>query len=279
MASRRYQQATPAGSSNVPLEGLMGFLGQVGAAVGIGAADVEVALERPAYHWDDLIRGQVRVQGGSVDQNATELTVCITEHWTEQRRDHRGNTTTQHCYRHYSETRLATNIALPAGTHQQWPFQVRMPNEAALSHEWSVRARMHVPGAVDRHGETKFRALPSRAVMGLAHALREAAPLQPKSGGNRGSEVWLDFAPADEIRHALDGVKLIVRDQGGVVVGVVEVNPQEHSFSDQLKVLVRQDRERHPISFRAAPLVDGAEGPPPQDVITALRQVLLPYLK
>ena len=59
----------------------MGLFSKVKAAVGVGASQVQVVLEDGRYHWGDTIKGKVIVQGGSVEQNASEISVNVTETW------------------------------------------------------------------------------------------------------------------------------------------------------------------------------------------------------
>jgi sporulation-control protein spo0M len=252
----------------------MSFLNKMGAAVGIGACEVDVVVPSGRYHWYDAIRGTVQVRGGTADQTATEVRVGIMEHWVV--RDTKE--ADQHYYKHHNEVTLARNVPVPTGSAQQWEFEVKVP-EGDFSHDWYVQARVCVPMAVDREGNAGFVLLPPASALGLGRAVCQVAPFTEKAHAMYGKDVHLDYRPPANLEQSLDGVKLMVREQGDQLVGTFEVNPQEHSIADRLKALVHKDRVRYPISFPAAPLAAAEGGAPvPDEVVAKLRELLQPYL-
>jgi hypothetical protein len=258
----------------------MGLFSQMKAAVGVGAASVAVAIEKAEYHWGETIRGAVQLTGGEIEQRASEVTVNITETWTEYERDYRGEQRQERKYRYYSQTFLATQVVIPPGSTQEWSFELQVPTEGFLAHQWYVAARVSVPGAVDRHGQANFTLLPSFGVIGLASAVRQIVPCTVRSMSNQSTQVTIDLKPAPEYEKDLDGLMLIVHEGNGEVSGVLEINPQEKSFADRLKALAKQDRVRHQITFPAEPLqaASSGAGEIPQDVVEQLRALIQPYL-
>jgi sporulation-control protein spo0M len=258
----------------------MGLFSQMKAAVGVGAASVAVALEKGDYHWSETIRGAVQLTGGEIEQRASEVTVNITETWTELERDFQGRQRQERKYRYYGQVFLATQVAIPPASTQEWSFELQVPVEGFLAHQWYVAARVSVPGAVDRHGQANFTLLPSFAVMGLAAAVRQVVPCALRSMSNQSTQVTIDLKPAPEYEKVLDGLMLIVHEGNGQVSGVLEINPQEKSFSDRLKALTKQDRVKHQIAFSAGPLQAATTGAGeiPRDVIEQLRALIQPYL-
>ena len=71
---------------------------------------------------------------------------------------------------------------------------------------------------------------------------------------------------------------LILHRVGPDVVGVVEINPQEHSLGDVLQSLTKKDRIRHDVGFTAAELASATGSEAPPAVVARLRQLLQPYL-
>jgi sporulation-control protein spo0M len=258
----------------------VGLFGQMKAAVGVGAADVSVTLEKGSYHWNETIRGRAVLKGGQVEQQVSELKVVIVESWMERTRDMDGDTSRERRYRYYGQRVLATQLSVAPDSQQQWDFEVQLPGEGTLSHEWSVQASAGVAGAVDRHSSCAFRLLPTAGVIGLVNALYQALPCTVNSMSNNSTQVSVDFKPPATHQQALDGLMLIVQDDGNQVSGVLEVNPQEKSFSDRLKALTKQDRVKYPIAFPSAPLAAAADGsgPAPAEVTTHLRELIQPHL-
>lgn len=256
----------------------MGLFDNLKAAAGVGAADVSVKIEKNAYSWNDAIRGSLKVDGGQVDQTATEVRVLIREHWVtrDSDGDRRNN------YKYYADTVIAQNVTCAAGSSQQLDFQITMPPEGDLSHDWAVMGRFCVPRAADREGGRPFNLVPPPAIKGLAEALGQLAPLEIKSITNTSTfgkptpRVSIDFKPSSALQKNLDGVKFMVEQQGERVAGVLEINPAEHSLADRMKALARKDRVQHDIDFAAAPLA--AFGPAPQEVMDKLGELLKPYL-
>ncbi len=253
----------------------MSFLNKVGAAVGIGAAGVSVGTDASSYHWGDILQGTVVVTGGSVEQVAGEIQVSLMEHWVT--RDNDGDD--EHHYRHHNTQTIAREVTLPPQSVQQWSFSIPVPHGVVMSHDWYAHARVCVPRAVDRTGQAAFDMLPPASLMGLGNALCEALPMRLSSRGNSGARAILDFAPGDQYKQYLDGVKLVFAEDGEQLRGFVEVNPQERSFADRLKALARADRVKHELTFAAEPLRAAENGPAPGDVVEQLRQLLAPYLR
>lgn len=253
----------------------MTFLDQFGAALGVGACKVSVVLAKTVYCWDETARGTVRLEGGKVDQHATELRASVREHWIT--RGSKGEA--QHHYRHYATMVLEQALAIAPDSLQEFPFTIQVPDGGDLKHEWAVEARAAIPLARDPRGTAAFTLEPPAAIRGLAAALRQVAPFELRERANKQAVAHLDFRPPKDRPHALDGVKLMVSETNGEVTGILEVNPQERSAGDHLRALLHKDRIRHPIAFRAAALAANPDGPAPREVVAALAELLEPHLQ
>jgi sporulation-control protein len=252
----------------------MDFLSKMGAAVGVGAASVEVELPHSAYHWNDTVRGKLLLRGGTADQAASDVKVSVMEHWVT--RDSDGDR--QDHYQHYNETVVARDVNLTAGSSQEVPFEVTVPEGQRFTHDWYVHARVSIPRAADRHGQVQFKLLPPVSLMRAAEALLSVATFRLKSFGHHNGAIHFDFAPPEEKKGGLDGVKLMIRDDIDRVTGEIEINPQEHSMADRLKALMKKDRVRHDVSFSRQFLLESAEGDPPVEAVNTLRDLIQPYL-
>ena len=252
----------------------MGFLSKMGAAVGVGAAGVTVTLPESEYHWNETIRGTITLTGGNVDQTASEIRVSVMEHW--ETRDNEGDR--DHHYQHHNERVIAANVALKAGSSQELSFEVVVPENESFAHDWYVHARVSVPRAADRHGNQGFRILPPAPLMRVASALTEVSPFNLKFFVNGKDGVHFDFAPPESLKKELDGVRLILREDGAQVNGVFEINPQERSMADRLKALVKKDRVRHDLSFPIETVAGDLNGPAPSEIVARFREWLQPYM-
>lgn len=252
----------------------MSNLSNLGAALTGGGTVVEVLLPTGLGRWNEVIPATVRIIAGNHPLKGCEISVYVREHWTTT--DDDGDETDH--YRRHNAVSLATNIEVEPGQEYAWACALTIPDAVALSHDWAVVARLGVPLAVDREGVTSFTLLPPRAVEGLEMALCACGDFSLRWRTNRKTEVHSDFRPPDGLKKSLDGVKLIVQEEGPDVVGVLEINPQEKSLADRLKSLVRADLVKHPIRFPAAPLAASLNGTPVPEVVTQLRNLIVPHL-
>jgi sporulation-control protein spo0M len=254
----------------------LGLFSKMKAAAGIGASSVQVVLENKRYHWGETVRGKVDLQGGEVEQNASAVLVNLTETWEDVDSD--GDRQTRS--RSHGEQMLAQQVSIPIGSHQEWPFTLAIPPGASLTSDWSVVARVKVSGAVDRQGKADFALLAPRAVRALSQALCKLAECELKALTNNGERITAELQPLPQRRKDLDGLKLMVSDNGQQVIGTFEINPQEKSFADRLKALAKKDLVHHAISFDSVALAaaDENESALPPEVVEQLKGFLAPHL-
>ncbi len=252
----------------------MSLLRKIGAAAGIGAAGVTVTLEGDGYSWGEVIRGTVRVEGGSVAQTASEIKLSVEEHW--ETRDSEGDTDDH--YVHHNELILDRQVMLEPGNAREWTFEIAVPSIAEPSHDWSVAARVCVPRAADRHGKRKFDLLLPAPIRGAVAAMLEAVPFPHFGAHVQGNTVELTFRPSKDLKKHLDGVQMKLSLANGEVFGSMEINPQEKSLGDFLRSLAKKDRVRHEVRFNADALAAGASGPAAPEVVNRFRELLKPHL-
>lgn len=252
----------------------MSFEEKVEAALGVDAAEIEVTVNQDTLRWGERATGVVRVRGGQVEQSLAKVTVSLREHWTA----YTGERGKEERYRYHGELELAGPGAVAPGSAAEYPFELPVPDLAGLGCDWAAFARAHVIGGLDPEASAGLRLLPPPAVSGLRAALLAVAPFRDLSVGSSGGTVTMDFDSPRGGGDLLDAVKLVVAEESGEVHGVLEINPQEHTLTDALKSLVLLDRVKREIRFPAAPLAAAAQGSPPEEVVSALRQLLQPYL-
>ena len=252
----------------------MSHLSNLGAALTGGGVRVEALLPAHEWRWNESVPVTVRITGGNHSLKDCDVFAYIREHWTTT--DDDGDETDH--YRRHNTVSLATNLEVEPGREYAWACSILVPDAVQLSHDWAVVAQLGVPLAVDRDGATGFLLLPPLAVQGLELALGACGDFKLRWRSNNKGEVHTDFQPPEALKRSLDGVKLIVREEGAEVVGILEVNPQEKSLSDRLKSLVRADLVKYPIRYPAAALAASVTGAPAPEVVSHLRSLITPHL-
>lgn len=252
----------------------MSLLKKVGAAVGVGAAEVSVRVEGTRFSWGDTVRGTIVVTGGTTDQTASEVKVSVQEHWESVDSD--GDR--EQKYQQHNTVVLATQVALSAGSNQEWQFELQIPEGANPEHDWAIAAHVAIVRGSDRQGATAIEIGFPAELNKVAAALCELADFKLAVSASTNGGIDFDFRPPQGLKKSLDGVRLILRREGADVSGVVEINPQERSLGDVLKSLVKKDRIRHDVRFTAADLACAADTQVPPAVVSQLRALLQPYL-
>lgn len=212
--------------------------------------------------------------GGSAEQKASALKVCVQEHWVT--RDSDGDR--QDNYERHHTVEVTGEVTLAAGATQEWPFEITIPEAATPTHNWAIAADLEIVRGTDRHAEAAIEVGFPAEFNQVAAALCEVAEFKLAVAGTTKDGVDFDFRPPQALKKSLDGVRLLLRRESGDVSGVLEINPQEKSLGDFLKSLARKDRVRHEVRFTAAELRSTPETPVPPAVINRLRSLLQPYL-
>jgi sporulation-control protein spo0M len=237
----------------------MSLFEKIGAAVGIGACKVQVALNASQVGWGETISGEVRVCGGTVPQQLDWLKAFLMEHWTTTTTDSKGHSTTHHHYLTHDECQLADDLAVAPSQEHTFAFEMKAPWGRPFSHDWYVQARASIPAAVDRGGQCAFRLVVPAVFSRVAQSLTAASgiPLAYWSVCRNGAAA--QFKPQGEQRRVFDGIRLELALEADQIVGTVIVNPQEHSLMDVLKSFVHADRVRLPVRLSADDAEAGRE--------------------
>lgn len=226
----------------------MSFWDNLGASVGIGACELKVRLETPEVGWQERATGTVRLTGGRIPQEITELKASLVEHWTTVVMV--GKTaTTQHHYRTHDEGGLAAELTIAPGQEREYPVTLTAPWGGQFSHHWFVGVRASISGAVDRHAACDFKLVPPPAFMRAAAVLSEVSRLPVGGWSLHGQGVRFEFRARGAVNQVLDGVRLELALDGESINGQTVVNPQEHSVGEVLRSLVRADRSVIPVRF------------------------------
>jgi|GEM_PF-5028312 hypothetical protein len=282
-----------------------------GVAGGYGYGDTDrssdgivVRLENgDGFAWGDTIQGTVTLEGSQQPTRVALLTVGIVEQDMTSYAEPIGYvpavpgtmlapnvdpTPPTALETRYEETVIARDITLPGpGESLSLPFSLTVPHGRSLTNGYFVVAHAAVASdGPDLTGSESFVLLPPRHAQAMIAALETFGPFEaiafqthPRESGD-GDFYDLNFAAPESLRHALDGVRFRLEEDGPNIVGHIEVNPQEHTLREHLASLLRADRVRFPLSFpREALNAAARENRPPEAVVERLHEVLDPYLK
>ncbi|HVK05985.1 MAG TPA: hypothetical protein VM490_21125 [Armatimonadaceae bacterium] len=187
----------------------------------------------------------------------------------------------------YGSVVVARDFSLaPGGEPVVLPFSLRVPHGRSVTSGYFVSAHAAVStDGSDLNGAEPFTLLPPRFVRALTASLETFGAFEPillhnrPRAGGEGDFFDLNFAAPAELRDALDGVRFLVEEDGDVIRGEVEVNPQEHTLREHLASLFHADRVHFPVSFEREALNAAArDGRPAEEVVARLREILDPFL-
>ena len=267
----------------------MSLLSNLKAAVGVGGARVEIVeLAGQDYYWTETVRGALTLTGGQAEQTVDNLTARLACHsiGTDSHGQPYDN------YDRFSETSIAIGLTVTPSSSQQFPFEVVVPDIASPTGTdyklqpvtWFVEGMAYIHHAIDASGGAVITVHCPATLEALASAIEQVAPVAQRMKYNTDAFmrsqpiIHFQFAPTDEGKASLDGVKLDVEERDGQVIGTLEINPQEHSRADHLRALVLKDRVHHAVSFPAAALFAGEDGSVGREVLAQLDEWFRPYL-
>lgn len=225
------------------------FWQNLGAAVGIGAANVAVEVRTPVVGWGETATGTVRITGGEVAQQVKHLTVSLMEHWTTTTMVGKTVVTVNH-YQAHDTAVLAADLLISPAESKTFEYALTAPWYQEFDHHWFIGAKAEIPAAVDRGGQANFYLTAPPDFRNLAAVLTEVSRIQVRSwhlcsGGTARAEL----IAREAARTELDGVRLEIKLVEGRLAGQVVVNPQEKGAVDVLRSLVHADRLTAPFNL------------------------------
>ncbi len=195
----------------------MGFLKEMGAAIGVGNLDVLVDCDRECHHGEGL-RGVATLKGGQVPQLVQGLEVRLLhlwEVWDEERRREVERSKVIHRRPVPFQAQV-----LPGSTHEV-PFLLDIPVGATLADhgEWTaIQVESDISGGVDVSGRRSVLMWPIRPVADTVRAIAAATGwsihgFQPRKA--RSGFVRAVLTPSEGLAHRFDRVNLdLALDQG-----------------------------------------------------------------
>jgi len=157
----------------------MSFFGRMLASVGIGSAKVDTVLEKAAYYPGEVVRGAVRIQGGSVEQRLDGIELSVMTTYLQELNDSKIYKNAE-----ISSVRVSQPQTIAPQEYKEIPFSFELPGITPLTvgraPVW-IKTRADIQSAVDPSDEDRIQVMPNayqrtvlEAVESIGFRLREA---------------------------------------------------------------------------------------------------------
>ncbi len=195
------------------------FFGRVLASIGIGSAKVDTVLEKSSYYPGEEIRGVVRIQGGSVEQQLDGIQLSVMTTYLREVNDSKIHQSAE-----ISVIRIAQPQTIAIQEFKEIPFSFLLPRNTPLTlgrvSVW-IKTAADIQSAVDPSDEDRIQVAPSAlqktvldAVNSLGFRLRDAESVYaPRMRASLPFVQEFEWVPTGgRYRGRLDELELIFLD-------------------------------------------------------------------
>ncbi|MBD2872900.1 sporulation protein [Paenibacillus arenilitoris] len=185
------------------------------ASIGIGSAKIDTLLEKARYSPGEEVRGVVKIQGGSVEQQIETIQLSVMTEYIRESND------TKYTQRgEVGRFHVSAPFKLQAGERRDVPFSFRLPHQTPLTigraPVW-VKTELDVRGGVDPGDNDRIEVVPSapmntvlEAVNLLGFRLRKAeCEYSSRLGRGMPFVQELEFVPTTQFRGRLDELEVM----------------------------------------------------------------------
>ncbi|MFZ5825210.1 MAG: sporulation protein, partial [Bacillota bacterium] len=218
----------------------MSFLNKMMASVGIGSAKVDTVLENARVRAGEPLRGVVRVQGGSVQQQVETIYIHL---MTQYKREVNDSTVRESVS--LGQFPVVGAFTLGPRENREFPFEVLLPDETPATigrtPVW-LKTGLDIAMAVDPGDADYLEVLPHRhaqvaldAVAQLGFRLRQVECEYSRRGRRYPFVQQFEFVPAGgRFRGYLDELELILYPHEGGLDLWMEVDRRARGFGGML---------------------------------------------
>lgn len=207
----------------------MSLLHKALASVGIGAAKVDAKLEKSVYTVGEIIRGEVQICGGNVEQHIDAIYLTV---YTSYKREVNDSDYTNHAV--IEKVQVTEPFTIQASEEKAIPFSVTLPIDTPVTigktHVW-IKTNLDIANAIDPKDEDYIEVHPSSLVAtvldeisNLGFYLREAECEQEpyKLRGHYPFIQEFEFIPTSgQFRGRLDEIEVIFTSQSSESVEIL----------------------------------------------------------
>lgn len=198
----------------------MSFFNKALASIGIGSATVDTMLEKSTYQAGEVMRGEIVVQGGNVEQQVDTIFLSVNTTYIRESNDHKHTEVVA-----LQKVKVTEPFVIAAGEKKAIPFSLTLPFEtpitAGKTQVW-IQTGLDIKNAVDPHDKDYIRVQPTElaahildAMNGLGFRLREAECEQAPARF-RGYYPFIqefEFVPTGQFRGHLDELEIVFLSQ------------------------------------------------------------------
>lgn len=235
----------------------MSFLNRMMVSVGIGAAKVDTRLENARVRAGDDLRGVVRVVGGSVPQQVSQICLHLMTQYRRKVDDRQVLETVT-----VDRFRVGDPFTIGPGDVREFPFQYRLPDDMPVTvgrtKVW-LKTGLDVPAAVDPKDQDTLQVLPHRYVQVVLDALdrlgfriRNAECEQSRRMGGRLPFIQeYEFVPAaSPFRGRLDELEAVFFPHRSGLDVYFEIDRRARGLMGFLEEALDADERHIRVEFR-----------------------------
>ncbi|BCU82928.1 sporulation-control protein spo0M [Polycladomyces abyssicola] len=138
------------------------------ASLGVGAAKIDTRLEKSQVQAGEVLKGEVFIQGGQVEQRVDDIYLYLIVHYAK------NNKLTQHVLRKYQ---LCERFYLQPGEYKIIPFEIRIPYEAPMTtgrFPAYLKTGLDIKNAIDPTDKDKIEVFPHPTVERMLGEIEKA---------------------------------------------------------------------------------------------------------
>lgn len=256
----------------------MGLLDAVKRAFNIGGCRLTINSNKSFYPQGSLVEGEVRLEGGGLDQRCNLMCIELEEFWKETRGsgEDRKKVT---IFRTRGRKVLGQDISILPGDSSTYEFSLKLPINSRLSTSttgWRLKVSLDIPSLINPCGISSsgfsfkvnldipnligpcsilnLKVTGAEEFKAVSTACSEIFQLREKDKSWRwdvSQSTSFRMLPFEEMRREFDYIDFSlkqVEDTGGVC-GRIIFNLQEKYFMDYLKAMLFMDRVEKPLAL------------------------------
>lgn len=196
------------------------------AKFGVGAATVDLRLDKEAYRLGEVATGTIRIEGGNVEQRISELSVIFAL---------RAYVKGQEITRQVTTIPVLSRFVVQPKPHvQEIPFQFELPHDLAISTphvQYFLQTRLDVEQALDPTDIDRITVLPPVQIEQVIKAL-ELLDFRQKADSGKLTPLGQEFAffPARRLSAPVNELEVIFLDTPDAMRLLVELDIAQAGF-------------------------------------------------
>jgi len=232
----------------------MSFFNRMLASVGIGNARLDTLLEKDSYEVGEVVRGVVRMNGGSVEQSIDNIYVSV---YTQYLRESNDRKVVENC--EIARFHVFEPFTLQPNEQHDVPFSFELPWTTPLTigktSVW-IRTGLDIRSAVDPTDKDYIDVIQNDemavvldAFDTLGFRLRKAdCEYAPRRGNGVPFVQEFEFVPTTHFQGRLDEVEVIFYDYGSELELVLQIDRRGRGIGGLIAEMA--DRDESFVSYR-----------------------------